>query len=623
MSRLDDWVFAVDFGTTNTVAAMGDVHGVRPLAVNGRTAMPSAVMLQERGGWLVGELAINAARRKLDWFEATPKSWIRHGTVFLGGRNVSVVDAVAAVLRFVAGEAQKQHGAGPPQRFVVTHPAGWADSRTEMLLEAADRATSRTWPKPEPLAEPVAAGQGVLRSDDVPSPARIVVLDLGGGTVDVATVDRDGDQLEVISIPDGIDEAGGEEFDVRLARLMTAEADEDGLYDKLAIADDPNDRLLALDIRVLARTVKEQLSVEPVVRVDVVVPGSEGPESRPVQVNRAQLEALIIGGGGGPPGLMEAVRLAVSARDDAPPGPPFTGVYLVGGSSRIPLLGRLLQQEIGRPPIDHGDPGTAVAEGAAAWALRTSDTGTGDGGTSEVTGTGGQTTGEDVFDRLRRLRILSRQSLRLLGALTVALVVGVAAWVILRPPPPSPPSPCGPGTVQNPDGTCTSIGAPDTLDPTDVGVGVRGCTTAGAADCGAAILSASRSVWPGIPADRCVARESRYGVDLYSAECDTTTLSYNVFWRKDSGSILSTLAGQMITPSLREFRLPDDPATLGTQVGGSRRTESGERFTCVWEYADYPVTLVLDGPNENATAALCNTMKFLDSATMKSVMTQR
>jgi hypothetical protein len=123
-----------------------------------------------------------------------------------------------------------------------------------------------------------------------------------------------------------------------------------------------------------------------------------------------------------------------------------------------------------------------------------------------------------------------------------------------------------------------------------------------------------------MPTDRCRTNESRYGVDLYSAECLTPTISYDVFCRKASGSILTTLVGQMMTPTLNDFTLPDSPAKLGTQIGGVRVTASGPRFTCVWEYADYPVTLVLDGPDNDTTVALCGQEKFLDSAGMKSVV---
>jgi len=126
-----------------------------------------------------------------------------------------------------------------------------------------------------------------------------------------------------------------------------------------------------------------------------------------------------------------------------------------------------------------------------------------------------------------------------------------------------------------------------------------------------------------MPADRCEANEARFGVDLYSGECITDTVSYDVFWRKESGSILRTLAGQMIAPTLNDFRLPDDPTVLGMQLGGTRRTESGWRFTCVWEYAEYPVTMVLDGPNDNTTNALCGAAGLLGSTAMESAMRER
>ena len=605
---------------------MGDAHGARPLTINGQTSMPSAVMLLKNGSWHVGHLAVNAARLRLESFEATPKSAIPQGNVSLGGRNVPVVDAVAAVLRFVVGEAQKLHRSRAPVRFVVTHPAGWPPKDIAVLVAAGKKAAPDTWPQPKPLAEPVAAAQGVLGRGDVPSWARIVVLDMGGGTIDVATVNRNGAQLEVVGDPKGITEAGGEEFDLRLARHMAKEAGEDGLYDKLAASTDPRHNEMAMDLRNLARLVKEQLSVEAVVPIEVVVPTDDGTESRPVQVTRDQLQTLIIGGNGKAVGLGEAVDLAVWARDaettcaDAPPQPPFAGVYLVGGPERLSLdgffiavaaaLGRRLPRL--RLPLR---PGTAVAVGAADWARRDA--------------------GLDVPEEkppvvqppivqppivvpppepgpLRRLLDVLAGNRPLLGAVVVALVVGGLTWALI--PPAKPTSPSTP-----PTSTSTSTPPP----PEPVPVGVRGCTTAGTPDCKTAILSASRSVWPGMPTDRCTAKEARYGVDLYSAECITDTVSYDVFWRKESGSILRTLAGQMITPKLSDFRLPDDPALLGLQVGGTRRTPSGWRFTCVWEYADYPVTLVLDGPNDGDTAAVCGSAGLLGSTAMESAMRER
>ena len=191
------------------------------------------------------------------------------------------------------------------------------------------------------------------------------MLDLGGGTVDVAMVDRVGTELRVVGIPQGTDQVGGEEFDLRLARLMTEEVESPRPYNELMLSDVVDDRELAWEIRTEARLVKERLSSETPVPASVPVPPRGQGGRRSMSVTRAQLEQLIKGGEGGPSGLVDAVRLVTAARAAAPPGPSDFRVYLVGGSSRIPMLGLLVQQETETSPISHGDPSTAVAEGAA------------------------------------------------------------------------------------------------------------------------------------------------------------------------------------------------------------------------------------------------------------------
>lgn len=358
------WVLAVDFGTTNTVAAVADASGVRVLTVNGRPVMASAVFLHD-DGWFVGETAIRMARHRLDRFEACPKRAIPDGTLFLGGTDVPVGDAITELFRPLLTEAQAQHNGQPPDLFVVTHPATWTAGRIEVLLRAAS-AAARGWPRPQPLPEPVAAAQRVLHIENMPATARLVVLDLGGGTTDVTVVDRHGDRLQVVGNPLGRDGLGGVDFDLRLARCMVAEVNAPGLYDRLAGSHDPELRERAVDIREHARDVKEQLSQQAVVPAQLPKSPPELPGHTPVHVNRTMLEQLIRGTEQ-EPGLEQAVALVDDALRAAPPGPPLAGVFLVGGSSRIPLLGALVTHRTGRVPIRHGDPTTAVAEGAARY----------------------------------------------------------------------------------------------------------------------------------------------------------------------------------------------------------------------------------------------------------------
>jgi molecular chaperone DnaK len=364
------WVLAVDFGTTNTVAAFGDATGVRVLTVNGSPVQASAVFLDDNNNWMVGDIAIRFAGRRLDRYEPCPKRAIPDGNLFLGGVDVPVSSAITAVFRPIVREALKQHGDQPPDLFVVTHPATWTAYRVNVLLSAAADATEggAPWPRPLPLSEPVAAAQRVLHIAGVPATARLVVLDLGGGTTDVTVVDRHGDQLTIVGRPLGRDGLGGVDFDLRLARWMTEEVNLPGLYDRLAGAEDPDLRERAVEIREHARVVKEQLSQQSVVPALLPKAPPELPVNTPVQVSRPRLEELIRGNRD-EPGLEQAVSLVNEALREAPPGPELVGVFLVGGSSRIPLLGQLVTQRVEVLPITHGDPTTAVAEGAASYAL--------------------------------------------------------------------------------------------------------------------------------------------------------------------------------------------------------------------------------------------------------------
>ncbi|WP_250037646.1 Hsp70 family protein [Paractinoplanes maris] len=371
------WVLAIDFGTTNTVASVGDDSGVRTLNVDGRPVMPSAVFLErlDRPGsaesWTVGERAVHLARRRLEQFEANPKKCVADGTLFLGGRDVPVGDAIAALLAPIVDEAASQYARQPPAVVLVTHPASWAGPRVEILRQAVRSATQgRRWPEPFTLAEPVAAAQRTLHAPDIADHARLVVLDFGGGTVDVSVVDRHDATVTVVGRPVGLESLGGEDFDMRLAAWMCDEIGLPGLFQHLAASPDPDRQERAVELRAHARILKEELSKRTVVHGQVYRSPPELPETVPVQVNRNQLEQLIGGGPGREPGLAEAVGLVDHAMRGAPPGPPFGGVFLVGGSSRISRLGVLVVERTGRPPIMHGDPTTAVSDGAAQYGLR-------------------------------------------------------------------------------------------------------------------------------------------------------------------------------------------------------------------------------------------------------------
>ena len=79
------WALAVDYGTTNTVAAAGGASGVRTLTFEGQPTLPSAVLLHDGApgsgeSWPVGHRAVNMAQLQIERFEGTPKRCISTGT---------------------------------------------------------------------------------------------------------------------------------------------------------------------------------------------------------------------------------------------------------------------------------------------------------------------------------------------------------------------------------------------------------------------------------------------------------------------------------------------------------------------------------------------------------------
>ena len=264
------WVFAIDFGTTNTVASVADVAGVRTLTVDAKPSMPSAVLLleDEAGArtWQVGDPAINGAFQRMEWFEASPKSSIQDKTLFLGGQDVPVGDAIAAVMTVLRRRPSCRTRTVRRRRLSLpTRQCGEKVVFRSSKRPPGPRLRACEAGRIHPVAEPVAAAQRVLDIVTIPLQTRIVVLDLGGGTADVAVVDRSGDILRITGKPLGRDGIAGEDFDLRLARWMTAEAGAPQLYDRLVASDDPEERERAVDIRFRARLVKEQLSRQAVV----------------------------------------------------------------------------------------------------------------------------------------------------------------------------------------------------------------------------------------------------------------------------------------------------------------------------------------------------------------------
>jgi type VII secretion-associated protein (TIGR03931 family) len=342
---------AVDFGTSSTCVAMSP-HGREPqvVVVDGQPIMSSAVFAAADGTLFVGQEAERQAAVDPSRYEPHPKRRIDEGELLLGTSVLPVVDVVRAVLTRAVDEARRIAGGARVDLLVLTHPADWGAIRTRVLLQAARGLGQELRLVPEPVAAAVFHSATHAIQDG----AALAVLDLGGGTVDASVVARKGSTFRVLATM-GDPGFGGADVDQALLEhvgSLVAPGDPDA-WRQLVEGREMTDRRKRRVLRQDVRGAKETLSRH--AYTDVPMP----PPFADAHVTRTDLERLISAP------LNRAAALVVTAVRDAGLDPRgLAGVFLVGGSSRIPLVARLVLDQSGVVPTSIDQPETVVARGA-------------------------------------------------------------------------------------------------------------------------------------------------------------------------------------------------------------------------------------------------------------------
>ena len=342
---------AVDLGTSSTCVAVAvDGEEPRVVVVDGSPLMSSAVWADGRtvfvGAEAERQASIDPAR-----FEPHPKRRIDEGSLLLGDTVLGVQQALAAVLRRAVGEARAVLGGAGVDELVLTHPADWGCVRTGVLLAAGAGLAARTVAVPEPVAAAVQHAAGV-RPGTV-----LAVLDVGGGTTDVTVLRRTATGFLVLTTR-GDPGFGGVDVDQALLEHLGSGLSGDQLVTWQAVvvgrglAQRRRRRVLAADVR----GAKETLSRH--AYADVAMPGGL-PDAH---VTRDDLERLVGPRVSAVVALLAGALAEVGALDVQ--GHSTAAVHLVGGSSRVPLVSRLVHARLGVLAVSTDQPETVVARGA-------------------------------------------------------------------------------------------------------------------------------------------------------------------------------------------------------------------------------------------------------------------
>jgi len=350
-----DWTLAVDFGTSFTTAAMFHDGVVEVLDIEKRRYLPSTVSAGDEGELLTGIAAEQLAAQRPDRAERLPKRALVAGdSVLLGGRAVTSVDLVAAVLRRVYTEALGHHRGVAPARLVLTHPAAWPAHEQALLLKAAQAAgLGPVDLVPEPVAAAVHYTR--VRADEIPVGGHVAVYDLGGGTFDTAVVRRTRDGFVLAGPPGGDPHLGGEDFDEALLEIVGRHARErdPAPWDTLWADQDAARRYQLATLRRDATAAKEALSST--ATVYLTVPGYDDV----FVIGRAEFESAV------EEHLQRSLDLLErTVRDAGVPAAELSAVLLAGGASATPRVSDLLAERLGGLPVMDPDPKLVVVRGA-------------------------------------------------------------------------------------------------------------------------------------------------------------------------------------------------------------------------------------------------------------------
>lgn len=363
-------VLGIDLGTTYSLAAVMTKSGPRVLRdADGSALIPSVVaFLPDERGVVVGRAAKALALEFPDRTVHSIKRLIgRAGhdveveqkhlpyPVVQGERGLARVriDGVQhspeAISARILGEVKRVAEAAlrlPVRQAVITVPAYFDDSQRQATRDAAELAGLECL---RIINEPTAASlaAGIDGSKD----GTVVVYDLGGGTFDVSVLKIESGVFRVLATA-GNTHLGGDDFD-RLVGKKILQAWHDQGHAESTLTP-----YAMQAVRRSAEALKIELSTKDSATLEIAPDDTKAPVR--FTITRAEFEALIT------PMIEETVLCCRRALKDAGVSwPEIDHVVLVGGSTRIPLVRRRLQEISGKVPNTSVDPDQAVALGAA------------------------------------------------------------------------------------------------------------------------------------------------------------------------------------------------------------------------------------------------------------------
>ena len=342
--KQNDIVVGIDLGTTNSSIAVVENGIPRVLEIEGQPSVPSCVSPGADGELLVGKAALNNLMARPEDTILSAKRYMGTDHSFtIDGKTFRPEEIGAVILRYLKSEAESILGQ-PVKKAVVTVPAFFNEQQRAATRHAAELAGLECL---RLLNEPTAAALAYEAAGDIGE--KILVYDLGGGTFDVSLVTASEGLIEVAA-SHGDTQLGGDDIDEKLLAKLIEENEQ--------CDNDSLDEAQRCRLRKACEQAKIHLSDNPFATLSEEYLSDD--EHFTQEIDRADFEEWITP-------LLEKTWTAVHAsmHDGGVVAGQIDKILLVGGSTKIPLVSRLMEQKIGLIPHSEINPDLIVAMGAA------------------------------------------------------------------------------------------------------------------------------------------------------------------------------------------------------------------------------------------------------------------
>ncbi len=349
-------IIGIDLGTSNSAASV--MEGGRPTMIPsaegtsvGGKSFPSYVAFTKDGQLLVGEPARRQAVTNPDGTIKNVKRKMGSSEkVTALGKEYTPQQISAFILQKIKKDAESYLGE-TIDKAVITVPAYFNDNQRQATKDAgAIAGLDVVRIINEPTAAALAYG---LDKSDVEQ--KIMVFDLGGGTLDVTIMDFSDGVFEVLSTS-GDTQLGGSDMDEALTRYVIGE------FQKETGIDLAKDNMAFWRVREACEKAKIELSttMQTEINLPFIASDASGPKHLIQTITRAKLEELVEPIVSRCRGPMEQAMSDAKLSSDR-----IDKIIMVGGPTRMPIVQNFVESVVG-PKIQRGiDPMECVSMGAA------------------------------------------------------------------------------------------------------------------------------------------------------------------------------------------------------------------------------------------------------------------